>query len=124
MQNSNKTKIELNFRGKDYVLEYTAASLKKMERGGVKFSKLDDMVFSAPEILFRGAFYANHPNESTATIHEIFKALKRTADDEEPQYDEDGNEVDALMTVIGSMIEEAINEWKGRSGNSGWKVTR
>ena len=124
MQNSNKTKIELNFRGKDYVLEYTAASLKKMERGGVKFSKLDDMVFSAPEILFRGAFYANHPNENTATIHEIFKALKRTADDEEPQYDEDGNEVDALMTVIGSMIEEAINEWKGRSGNSGWKVTR
>lgn len=124
MQNSNKMRIEFVYGGKPYKLEYTAASLKKMERSGVKFSKLDDMVFSAPEILFRGAFLANHPNESNATIHEIFKALKRTADDEEPKYDEDGNEVDALMSVIGSMIEEAINEWKGRSGNSGWKVTR
>ena len=124
MQNSNKTKIEFDYAGKHYVLEYTAASLKKMERSGVKFSKLDEMVFSAPEILFRGAFYANHPSESPVTIHEIYKALKRTADDEEPKYDEDGNEVDELISAIGSMLEEAINEWKGRSGNSGWKVTR
>lgn len=124
MQNSNKTKIEFDYNGKHYVLEYTAASLKKMERSGVKFSKLDEMVFSAPEILFRGAFYANHSSENPATIHEIFKALKRTADDEEPTYDEDGNEVDALISALGSMLEEAINEWKGRSGNSGWKVTR
>lgn len=124
MQNSNKTKIEFNYNGKHYVLEYTAASLKKMERSGVKFSKLDEMVFSAPEILFRGAFYANHPTESPVTIHEIYKALKRTADDEEPKYDEDGNEVDALIVALGSMIEEAVNEWNGRSGNSGWKVTR
>lgn len=124
MQNSNKTKIEFDYNGKHYVLEYTAASLKKMERSGVKFSKLDDMVFSAPEILFRGAFYANHPTESPVTIHEIYRALKRTADDEEPKYDEDGNEVDALIVALGSMIEEAVNEWNGRSGNSGWKVTR
>ena len=124
MQNSNKTKIEFDYNGKHYVLEYTAASLKKMERSGVKFSKLDEMVFSAPEILFRGAFYANHPTESPVTIHEIYKALKRTADDEEPKYDEDGNEVDALIVALGSMIEEAVNEWNGRSGNSGWKVVR
>lgn len=124
MQNSNKTKIEFDYNGKHYVLEYTAASLKKMERSGVKFSKLDEMVFSAPEILFRGAFYANHPTESPVTIHEIYRALKRTADDEEPKYDEDGNEVDALIVALGSMIEEAVNEWNGRSGNSGWKVTR
>lgn len=124
MQNSNKTKIEFDYNGKHYVLEYTAASLKKMERSGVKFSKLDEMVFSAPEILFRGAFYANHPTESPVTIHEIYRALKRTADDEEPKYDEDGNEIDALIIALGSMIEEAVNEWNGRSGNSGWKVTR
>lgn len=124
MRNSNKTRIEFDYNGKHYVLEYTAASLKKMERSGVKFSKLDEMVFSAPEILFRGAFYANHPSESPVTIHEIFNALKRTADDQEPRYDEDGNEVDELVAALGSMLEEAINEWNGRSGNSGWKVTR
>jgi len=124
MQNSNKTRIEFDYGGTHYKLEYTAASLKKMERNGVKFAKLDEMVFSAPEILFEGAFYANHPRTDKKLIREIYRSLKRTADDEEPEYDEDGNEVDALALALGSMLEEAVNEWTHRSGNSSWKVTR
>ena len=31
MQSSNKTKIEFDYGGKHYVLEYTAASVKRME---------------------------------------------------------------------------------------------
>lgn len=124
MQNSNKTKIEFNYDGKHYVLEYTAASLKKMERSGVKFAKLDEMVFSAQEILFAGAFYANHPNTDRKLIHKIYNSLKRTAEDQEPEYDDDGNEVDELAVALGEMLEEAVKELSGRSGNSSWKVTR
>ena len=124
MQNSNKTKIEFDYGNTHYVLEYTAASIKKMERNGVKFSKLDEMMFSAPEILFEGAFYANHPKTDRRVIREIYRSLKRTADDEEVQYDEDGNEVDELQNVLAMMLEEAVNEWTNRSGNSSWKVTR
>ncbi|MBO5963851.1 MAG: DUF5055 domain-containing protein [Bacteroidales bacterium] len=124
MQSSNNTKIEFDYGGKHYVLEYTAASVKRMERNGVKLSKLDEMFFSAPEILFEGAFYANHPNTEKRLIREIYKSLKKTADDEDPEYDEDGNEVDSLKEILGVMIREAVEEWSNRSGNSSWKVTR
>lgn len=124
MQNSSKTKIEFNYNGTDYVLEYTAASLKKMEKNGVKFAKLDEMLFSAPEILFEGAFYANHPQVDKRLVREIYRSLKRTADDEEVLYNDDGEEVDGLKDVLGQMLEEAVREWTNRSGNSSWKVTR
>ena len=104
---------------------YTANSLKKLEKAGVKFNKLEDMIFSAPEVLFRGAFYANHPMESEKTIHEIYLALKRTAEDANPEYDDDGQEVDLLAQTLGEMLAEAVDEFtgRGREGNVVWKVT-
>ena len=122
---SERTKIEFNYNGKPYCLMYTANSLKKLEREGVKFNKLEDMVFTAPEVLFRGAFYANHPAESKSTIHEIYQVLKRTAEDKEPEYDEDGHEIDLLAQTLGEMIAEAVEEFTGRGeqGNVVWKVT-
>ena len=125
MAKSERTKIEFDYGNKHYCLMYTANSLKKLERNGVKFNKLEDMVFTAPEVLFRGAFYANHPTESERTIHEIYLALKRTAEDATPEYDEDGHEIDLLAQTLGDMIAEAVEEFTGRGekGNVAWKVT-
>ena len=122
---SERTKIQFEYNGKPYCLYYTANSLKKLERSGVKFNKLEDMIFTAPEVLFRGAFYANHPTESEKTIHDIYVALKRTAEDQEPEYDEDGHEIDLLAQTLGDMISEAVEEFTGRGkeGNVVWKVT-
>ena len=122
---SERTKIEFDYNGKHYCLMYTANSLKKLERAGVKFNKLEDMVFSAPEVLFRGAFYANHPTESEKTIHEIYQALIRTAENKEAEYDEDGHEVDLLAQTLGDMLAEAVDEFTGRGekGNVTWRVT-
>lgn len=123
---SEKTRIEFDYKGEHYRLEYTAASLKKMERAGVKLSKLDEMVFSAQEIIFRGAFYANHPTVSERTIHDIYMALKRTNEDAEAKYDEDGKEIDELSEVLVEMLQEATEEitGRGREGNVTWKVTK
>lgn len=126
MAKSSPTKIEFDYNNKHYVLMYTANSLKKLEqKHGVKFAKLDEMIFSAPEVLFRGAFYANHPAENERTIHEIYLALKRSAEDSEPEFDEDGNEVDALTQALADMLAEAVDEITGRGtkGNVTWKVT-
>lgn len=122
---SERTKIEFDYNGKHYCLMYTANSLKKLERAGVKFNKLEDMVFSAPEVLFRGAFYANHPTESEKTIHEIYQALIRTAENKEAEYDDDGHEVDLLAQTLGDMLAEAVDEFTGRGekGNVTWRVT-
>lgn len=126
MAKSERTKIEFDYNGKHYRLMYTANSLKKLEqKHGVKFSRLDEMIFSAPEVLFRGAFYANHPAEKENTIHEIYLALKRSAEDAEPEYDDDGNEIDALTNTLAQMLSEAVDEitGRGKQGNVSWKVT-
>ena len=122
---SERTKIEFDFNDKHYTLMYTGNSLKKLEKSGVNFNKLQDMVFTAPETLFRGAFYANHPTESEKTIHEIYLSLKRTAEDAKPEYEDDGSEVDLLTQTLGAMLAEAVDEFTGRgvSGNVAWKVT-
>ena len=126
MTKSEKTRIEFDYNGKHYKLEYTANSLKKLERAGVKFSKLDEMIFTAPEVLFRGAFYANHAAESEKTIRDIYKSLKRQTEDMPVEYDEDGHEIDALTLALADMIREAADEIMGRGeqGNVTWKVTR
>lgn len=122
---SERTKIEFDYGGKHYCLYYTANAIKKLERSGYKLNQLADMVFTAPEIIFRGAFYANHPTENERTISEIYQALKRTAEDAEPEYDEDGREVDLLAQTLGEMLSEVAEEFLGRGekGNVNWKVT-
>lgn len=124
MKKNEKTRIQFDYGGEHFNLEYTANSLKKLEKNGVNFAKLDEMVFSAPEVLFRGAFYANHPTVPVSKIHEIYLALKRTTDDSDPQYDDDGNEVDELSTALAEMLREAVEEITGRGGNVNWKIVR
>lgn len=126
MAKSEKTRIEFDYNGKHYKLEYTANSVKKLEKMGVKFNKLDDMIFTAPDVIFRGAFFANHPAESESTIRAIYASLKRTADDMPKEVDEDGREVDALMQTLADMITECVEELTGRGeqGNVAWKVTK
>ncbi len=125
MKNSKRSSIEFDYNGRHYKLEFTAASLKKMERAGVKFAKLDDMIFSATETIFWGAFLANHPTVTRKETNEIYRALKRTAEDEDVQYDEDGREVDALQDALAAMLTEAVDELSGRGqeGNVSWKIT-
>jgi len=126
MAKSEKTRIEFDANGKHYKLEYTLNVLKKLDRDGYGLEKLRDMVFTAPEVLFRYAFYANHPTETKAVIHELFKSLKRSAEDMPVEYDDEGRPVDALMSTIGDMITEAVEELsnRGTQGNVAWKVTK
>ena len=124
MAKSEKTRIEFDYDGRHYKLEYTANSLKKLEQSGVSFKKLEDMIFTAPEVLFRGAFYANHPAEAEKKIREMYKALRRTMEDEEAERDDDGEETDLLIDTLAEMIKEAVEEISGRGGNVAWKVTR
>lgn len=122
----SKSRIEFDYNGKHYRLGFTADTLRRMEREGVKLAKLDDMVVSAPEILFRGAFYENHPEVNAKKAREIYRALKRTADDTEPELDEYGRETDALNDALAQMLSEAVDELNGRGekGNVSWTVTR
>lgn len=125
MKNSKRSTIKFDYNGRHYELMFTANSLKKMEKAGVKFAKLDEAIFTAQETIFWGAFLANYPSITRKETNEIYRALKRTAEDMEAQYDEDGNEVDALAEALGAMLNEAVDELsaRGNEGNVSWKMT-
>lgn len=108
----SKTKIEFTYKGTDYVLEYTADSLKSMERGGFDFQKLGTKVLTATEDLFYGAFLANHGGTSQQEAKEIYEAISTESGEE------------TLAGVLDEMVSEAIESITNKKGNLHWKVAR
>ena len=107
-----KTKIQFSFEDKDYTREFTADSIKKMERGGFDFAGMDKKLFTLGEDLFYGALIANHPNTPMETAKRIYDDLATESGE------------DALVTVLGEMIGEAIESIQNKKGNVQWKVVR
>lgn len=106
--------------GKDYKLEVTPATIKQMEKNGVNFAHLGEKLLGA-ETLWKGMFIAHHNTVPDAKRMEIYKALAAVADGDEPEYDENGEQIDALMSAIGAEYEDAINKLKRKQGNVSWK---
>lgn len=114
--------IEFTADGRDYKLEVTLRTLKVMEDSGVNFAELGNKLLAA-ETLWKGLFIAHHNSVPDSKRMEYYRALKAVADGQEPQYDDDGEPVDALMVAIGALYESALNKLKRGQGNLEWKVT-
>ena len=108
----SKTKIEFTRENKDYTLEFTADSLKKMEKRGVNFSTIQDNVVNAPTELFSGLFIEHHDDVPEDLRVEIFHELTEVEDGE------------ALETVMVDMLGEAIEELRQHKGNVKWRVRK
>ena len=108
--------------GKDYKLEVTATTIRVMERSGVNFADLDEKLLGV-ETLWKGLFVAHHNTVPDKKRMEIYQALSGTADGEEPEYDEYGQPIDALMSAIGAEYRDAIEKLKRSQGNVSWKRT-
>lgn len=67
--------ITFSYKGKDYTLEYTRSSIRRMERDGFDTNSAEQSPMSAVYALFRGAFYANHRSIDTKVVDEIFDNL-------------------------------------------------
>lgn len=116
----SKSKIEFDYNGTHYVLEHTAASLKKAEKIGlVQFGKIDEQLLVATENMFYSLFICNHPTTPMSVRREIYNALARTTDGMEDTED------DALADAVATIVNEAVDEitGRGKKGNLNWKVT-
>lgn len=77
--NMNK-KIEFNYDGKDYTLEYDRKAVKFMEDNGLNIKDIETKPVSMIEILWQGAFIKNHKNEKIENILEIYKNIPNKSD--------------------------------------------
>ena len=114
-------KIKFEFDGVPYTLRFTPRSLKRMEKEGFKFGKMDETLLTSPEELFCGAFYAEHPHVPRDKKLKIYKALKREMDNA-PETEDMDDDTDQLTKVLGDMLADALNEITNRGGNVSWGV--
>lgn len=119
---NERTKIEFDYNGKHYVLEYTADSLKRMERAGFDFSSIDKNIVTSTEDAFYGAFLAHHPNTPAKERKAIYQALSRHGENDESEETNDGI-AEALAQMLAEAFEEIASRGKS-SGNVSWKITK
>lgn len=108
-----KTKIKFEYEGKKYTLEYTADSLKKLEKRGFDFFNAESRLIGAGEDLFAGAFIANHDDVPEAKRLEIYHEFTDAAESGE-----------GLDEAIITMLNEAITEIRSHRGNVKWTIAK
>lgn len=111
---TEKTTIEFEWDGKEIVLEYTADSLRKMEKRGFDISKIEERLLTISETLFVGAFIANHDDIKESVRREIFHEVSASAE-------EGGENLDEALAM---MLEEAIEEMQSHRGNVKWRMAK
>lgn len=102
-------KIEFNYNGKDYVLEYNRKSIEYIERQGFSISQLAEKPMSMLPMAFSGLFFKNHKNTRQSEIDEIYDNFKNK---------------DMLINTIAEMLNEAYSSLQddNQEGNIEWKV--
>lgn len=67
------TKVELEYEGQNYTLEYDRNGIKMLESKGFNVDEFLQKPMTNVELVFQGAFLKNHANTKLGTIDEIFK---------------------------------------------------
>lgn len=67
------TKIDLEYQGIKYTLEYSRAAIKILEANGFKIDEFLEKPMTNIELAFQCAFIKNHPKVQVATIGEILE---------------------------------------------------
>ena len=106
------SKISLNYKDKDYTLEYNRQSVRLMESQGFVLDQISDKPVTMIPMLFSGAFAKNH------------RGIKRTLIDE--IYDECSDKTGLLNTLMEMYAEtlSALTDEKEVEGNAIWVVVK
>jgi hypothetical protein len=93
------TKIEFEYEGEQFTLEFTARTVREMERQGFALANLDNSPMTTLPDLFRGAFKAHHKNVSKKKVDAIYEAL---------------DEKEELLHALATMYYEPIAHLMGQ----------
>lgn len=102
-------RIEFEFDGKTYKLEFSKYTVKQAEEEGFSLAKLDDKPLNMLEILFRCAFYKNH--KSIQYRPELAQEIYETLDNKE-----------SLLTALMELYSEPVNQLMAGEGKTKWKT--
>ena len=112
---TESTKIRFEWEGKPITLEFTADSLRKMDKNGFNISEVDKHLLTLGETLFCDAFIANHDDIKLSKRRELYKEIAAASEESDEEKLED---------VLADMLKEAIEEMQSHRGNLKWRMTR
>jgi len=107
-------KIEFDYKGVKYTLEYDRKAIEIMENNGLKIDEIKSKPASMISILWQGAFLKNHKKEKIEKIQEIYENI--------------GNKSE-LNSCLSEMAIETYsvllgdNEDEDNSKNIDWKMS-
>lgn len=92
-------RIHFMYKDKEYCLEFTRTTIKRMEaKGFVVADVLNKPMSMLPE-LFAGSFLANHPFTRGKEIDEIYE-----------QFDDKGELLNTLAEMYSLVLDDFVNE--------------
>ncbi len=104
--------ISFTWNDKDYVLEFTRASVIKMEKGGFKINEASELPVSTIPDLFAGAFIAHHPLVKQATVDEIYA-----------QMPDKSKLVEKLVEMYVDVIQTLLDEPNDETKKISWEIS-
>ena len=112
MDTKDRKTIKLSYDGVDYTLEYTVASVRKMERDGFDFTHMEKNIVNIGFDLFRGAFIARHNYVPEKLRDEIYLAVKN--ENEQGQ---------SLIECLAEMLKDELEFITNKPmGNVNWAM--
>lgn len=104
--------IKLNYKGTEYTLTYNRMAVKIIENQGFELEKFSKQPMTMIELVFSGAFLANHRKVSQNVIDEIYHSCPNKQ-----------GLIDNLTTMITDCYNSLTEEPKdGDEGNVTWEV--
>ena len=105
------TKINLTYKGVEYVLEYDRATIKALEASGFDINSFLDKPMTNIDLAFAGAFFKNHRKVAQTIINEIYASCP----------DKTGL-MNALLKMIQETYDSLLAEPEEDAGNVKWEV--
>lgn len=68
-------KIEFDYEGEHYTLEYNRKSVEMLEKNGFKLDGFESKLMTNIPLLFHGAFFMHHPTMVVSKVDEIYDNL-------------------------------------------------
>ena len=114
------TKITINYKQKDYDLEYTRATAAQIEDQGFSLDKITDKPAKMIPLLFYGAFLKHNRGIKPQFTDEIFKNLANKSGDD------DGNGIIGILAeMYAETVQSLTDDQTADEGNAAvWKVTK
>lgn len=105
--------IKLNYKGKEYTLEFNRETVRSAERSGFNLTEIADKPVSTIEALVYASFRMHHPTMSSKKAVEIYDSLNH-----KDEF------VNKLIELYGSVVEaftgSDANSDEEAEGNANW----